>query len=182
MKYFIGIILSFFLLSCASADKEDSPVVTFSLRLFETPIPENLYGGCSEEDVISGFGMPKSKNSYNKRGREPEEILHMVDWVYDGFVLTTFVSSFDKKTVWLKRIEIHSPTIKLQNGLNLGVDKSKIIELFGKPFHTYDDSILYGIVTTKEINTFAYGININTIFSFDENNKLKKVVWKTYAD
>ena len=189
MKYFIGIILSFFILSCAfaSAEKEDNQIVTFSfknfsLKLFETPIPENLYGGCTDADIISAFGMPSSTKAYTKLGHEPSETLQIVERLYDGFILTTSVSSFDPKTVWLDKIEIYNPAVKLYYGLNLGVDKSKIIEMFGKPFHTFDNSFLYGIVTTKEINTFQYGININITFSFDKNEKLKQIVWKTYAD
>jgi len=183
MKYFIGILFSLFLLSCASAEKEENLIVNFSLKLFEKPLPENLYGGCSEADIIAGIGEPKSKNFYTKSGREPEVTLHMTDWIYDGYVLTTSVSSFNKKKVWLKRIEINSPAVRLQNDLHVGVGKNKILNLFGKPSYTYNDRIKYSIGITKEINNiFVYGINIKTTFLFDENEHVKQVIWETYAD
>ena len=188
MKQITAVVFVIILFSFAYAAEEDPPIVTFAIKLFNTPLPDKFHYGFKVEEFTKHFGAPVTTRNYTKQSREPGIILKMTEWVYKGFTITTsepYVvgsTTYNKGATWLDTIVITDSDVKLQYNVAVGMEKAKIMELFGKPFHRTNNSFVYGISTTTEVGVFMHAINVNIRFLIDKDDKITKIKWKSYAD
>ena len=154
-------------------------------EIFEPKIPsfDYHYFRVKSQELFNRFGEPVIRSSRKVQHRDPgpndPPYFEVITWQFPGMLIEVgaYPPSETPDLVWLRRVEISSPTYALKHGLRVDQPVSAFISLLGKPNRQDHQKMEYLIEDWIELENRTHIATYQIRLFLDNNANVQTVLF-----